>query len=193
MNILSVTQVLLVGENAMSYPLPNWLNTTNNVQAKFLAVQNCGGSDCYVVTGPNLGIQASSAGTLIAAPTSGVAPGTLVPTSSLAIGPVVSVPLGVGDRYFSAITSPANVALAYTTATGSDGASTFTVADATGIANGQSVAGVGVQADTIVAGISGTTVTISLPLTSDITGSQVTFSAPPSPAPPGLLILALGA
>ena len=64
-----------------------------------------------------------------------------------------------------------------TTATGSAAASTFVVASAAGLVLGMSVEGTGVQAGTTVTGISGSTITLSLPLLVALSTTAVLFTA----------------
>lgn len=65
-------------------------------------------------------------------------------------------------------------ATATTTATGTSGASTMTVASATGIVNGQFVSGTGIPDQTTIT-ISGTTVTLSQALTGNLSATAVQF------------------
>jgi hypothetical protein len=65
---------------------------------------------------------------------------------------------------------------ATTTATFSSAATTMTVASATGIINGQLVVGAGVAVGTLVSGISGTTITLSLATTAVGSAAPVVFS-----------------
>lgn len=63
-----------------------------------------------------------------------------------------------------------------TTATFSNGGTTMTVASATGITKGMTVIAIGVQTFTYVTGVSGTTITLSLPTTAAGSSVSVTFS-----------------
>ena len=68
-------------------------------------------------------------------------------------------------------------ATAITTATGTSGATTMTVASATGIVNGQYVSGTGIPDQTTIT-ISGTTVTLSQALTGNLSATAVQFVGP---------------
>lgn len=63
-----------------------------------------------------------------------------------------------------------------TTASGTSGSTTITVASASGIQPFNNVAGTGIAANTTVASIVGTTITLSIALTSTISSSSVTFT-----------------
>lgn len=71
------------------------------------------------------------------------------------------------------VTGPATVS---TTGSASSGSTALTVASATNLFVGQSVAGTGIAAGTTVAAISGTAVTLSLVTTGVLSGGAVTFS-----------------
>ena len=66
-------------------------------------------------------------------------------------------------------------AAATTTGTASSGSTALTVASGTGIANGQYVNGAGIALGTVVTGITGTAVTLSLPTTASLSATSVTF------------------
>lgn len=65
-----------------------------------------------------------------------------------------------------------------TTGTASSGATSLTVASATGIAVGADVLGAGIASGTTVSAISGTTVTLSLATTAALSSTTVDFIAP---------------
>ena len=62
------------------------------------------------------------------------------------------------------------------------GSTTIVVASATGIAIGQSVEGAGVQANTMVTGVSGTTITISLATIAALSSTNVVLTSSTTPA-----------
>jgi len=64
-----------------------------------------------------------------------------------------------------------------TTISGSSGASTITVADASGVSIGQSVSGTGIGSNAVVTLVSGTTITLSVANTGTVSGTG-TFSEP---------------
>ena len=66
------------------------------------------------------------------------------------------------------------------TGTVSNGATTMTVTDATGIATGQYVSGPGIDTDTTVFGVSGTTITLSKAAIGGATSQQFTFKSDPT-------------
>jgi len=70
-----------------------------------------------------------------------------------------------------------SAALATTTATGSSGTPTITVASATGIAVGQFVVATGVPSNTFVITVSGTTITLSNNLTAPLAATAINFYA----------------
>jgi hypothetical protein len=192
MNIFSDTKIVMVGANPIGFPCPALPNGTN-VQMNYLACQNAGATDLYVTVGKNPGVTANStSGTLVAAPTSAVQPGTVRQLSSLMIGPLVMIPVSPGDRYFSAVANPTSVVLADTGATASSGAMSLTVGSASGIVPGQTVQGTGIQAGTTVTSVVGTTIGISLATSAPLSNTEIQFSGVPSPLPPGILICALG-
>jgi len=192
MQIISATTVVMVGANPIGFPMPA-LPQGTNVQMNYLACVNVGGSDLYVVVGNNPGVSANSTnGTLVAAPTSGVQPGTMRPLISLEVGPVVALPVAAGNTYFSAVAAPTQTVQADTVATASNGATSLTVASATGIAIGQTVVAPGVPANTTVTAISGTTITISQATTAALSQIETQFIGVPAPLPPGILICAQG-
>lgn len=63
-----------------------------------------------------------------------------------------------------------------TTATGTSGTNTVTVASATGVQNGQIVTGAGVAANTSVTNVSGTTITLSNNLTAAMSTTAINFA-----------------
>jgi len=66
-------------------------------------------------------------------------------------------------------------AAATTTATGSQGSNTITVASATSIAVGQAAVAAGVPQGAVVTGISGTTVTLSMNLAAPLSSTAINF------------------
>lgn len=62
-----------------------------------------------------------------------------------------------------------------TTASGTAGTKSITVASATGLVTGMSVSGTSIQAGTVITNIIGTAVTLSLSLTGDLTTASLTF------------------
>jgi hypothetical protein len=95
--------------------------------------------------------------------------------------------------FFSAVAVPIQIAVAYTNGTQATvGSTTIVVDSATGIAVGQAIQGAGIQSNTTVVGISGTTVTISQATNAALSETPLTFSAPSSPQPPGIIAVALG-
>jgi len=65
---------------------------------------------------------------------------------------------------------------ASTTANGTLGAFSLSVANATGILTGMAITGAGVQVGTVVTNVNGTTLTLSLPLIANLSTTAVTFS-----------------
>jgi len=65
-----------------------------------------------------------------------------------------------------------------TTGTASNGSTSLTVADATGILIGMAVTGSGIQTSTVVSGLTGTLVTLSLATNAPLSGTAVTFANP---------------
>jgi hypothetical protein len=97
-------------------------------------------------------------------------------------GTTNSIDAGQTNGFFVRQTTPAtltNYGGAFgTTASGSNGASTITVADATGILIGMAVTGSGIQANTVVSNLAGTTVTLNLPTNAPLSTTAVTFANP---------------
>jgi hypothetical protein len=83
---------------------------------------------------------------------------------------------------YSALTQSPGTVVATTASQATIGQTTITVASATGIVIGQSVEGFGIAANTLVTGISGTTITISLPTTGVLSTTNVTFTSVTAPA-----------
>jgi hypothetical protein len=106
--------------------------------------------------------------------------------NSLSIGETVSI----GGLYYEVMAVNTNlsqptfgiqslgvgVGTVATTATFGLGATTMIVASATGIINGQLVLGFGITSGTVVTGITGTTITLSLPTSAIGTASPITLS-----------------
>jgi hypothetical protein len=69
-------------------------------------------------------------------------------------------------------------ATATTTGTANAGSTALTVASGTGIVVGQVVVGAGIQLGTVVAAVSGTAVTLSLPTTAPLSTTAVSFCNP---------------
>ena len=65
--------------------------------------------------------------------------------------------------------------MATTTGTALSGSSTVNVASAAGIVNGQAISGTGIQSGTFVTGLSGATVSLSLPTSGAVTGTVQFF------------------
>jgi hypothetical protein len=193
MNILSATSVLMVGQTGLSFPLPQLLSVNNITALNYVAVINAGGSDAMVSLSANQDPAGAPGGTLIAAPTSTVQPSTLRALTSLEVGPVVSIPLTSGAKYLNAISIATSVTVAITAASAGSGSTTLTVASATGIVAGQGVVAPGVPANTTVVNVSGTTITLSIATTAALNNVETHFTALASPAPPAVLIVALGA
>lgn len=75
------------------------------------------------------------------------------------------------EAAFVALTTAA----ATTTATGTAGSTTITVASSTSIATGQAAIAVGIAVGTYVVAVSGTTVTLSQPITAGLSGTTINF------------------
>jgi hypothetical protein len=193
MNIVSNTSLIMVGSTASGVPLPSFLPDLNQ-QAAFVAVYNVGPCDCHVAVGSSAGVAADSSSQLIAAGNYAAPPGTLRDLTSIAIGPFVVLSLTPGDLFFSAVAIPIQIAQAYTNGTAASDSVSVAVDSATGIAVGQCVtdnAGA-IPAGTTVTAIDGTSVTLSQATTAELSETPLTFSAAPSPQPPGILAVALG-
>jgi len=104
-----------------------------------------------------------------------------VPTNYMggnpAISPIFSYS-GVGaGLYYGGSTNQGSAPLiaAYQSSSGTSGQSTITVSSNTGIAVGQFVTGAGIGAGATVTNISGTTITLSVPNTANLSSTNVTF------------------
>lgn len=97
-------------------------------------------------------------------------------------GDTGSIDAGTANGFFVREVTPAalvNYGGSFaTTATASSGSTTITVADATGILQGMTVTGSGIQASTTVSAIAGTLVTLTLATNAPISGGAVTFANP---------------
>lgn len=82
---------------------------------------------------------------------------------------------------YSAYAQSAGSVVSTTATQATPGSTTIVVASATGIAVGQSVEGSGIQANTLVTGVSGTTITISLGTLIAMSSVAVTFTNSTSP------------
>lgn len=97
-------------------------------------------------------------------------------------GTTNSIDAGQANGFFVRQTTPATLTnyggSFTTTGTASNGATTMTVADATGILIGMAVTGSGIQSNTVVSNLVGTTVTISLATNAPLSSTTLTFSNP---------------
>jgi len=97
-------------------------------------------------------------------------------------GTTDSIDAGTANGFFVRQGIPAtltNYGGAYTTtANAANGATTITVADASGILIGMAITGSGIQSDTIVSNVVGTTVSINKTTNASLTDSTVNFSNP---------------
>ena len=97
-------------------------------------------------------------------------------------GTTNSIDAGQANGFFVRQTTPAtltNYGGAFTTtASGSNGSTTITVADATGILIGMAITGSGIQSNTVVSNLTGTTVTLSLATNAPLSSTSVSFSNP---------------
>jgi hypothetical protein len=97
-------------------------------------------------------------------------------------GTTDSIDAGTANGFFVRQGIPAtltNYGGAYTTtANAANGATTITVADATGILIGMAITGSGIQSDTIVSNVVGTTVSINKTTNATLTDSTVNFANP---------------
>lgn len=75
----------------------------------------------------------------------------------------------------NAVATASDIAGINTTASGTTGTNTITVASSAGVATGQTVTGTGIPVGTTVTVVTGTTITLSSNLTATITTSPVTF------------------
>jgi hypothetical protein len=94
-------------------------------------------------------------------------------------------PLGTKSSGSLAIATAADITGTNTTASGTTGTRTITVASATGIATGQTVTGTGIPVGTTVTAVTGTTITLSANLTATITAQPVAFFTNTKTVTPG--------
>ena len=94
-------------------------------------------------------------------------------------------PLGTKSSGSLAIATATDLAGVTTTASGTSGTNTITVASATGIATGQTVTGTGIPVGTTVTAVTGTTITLSANLTATITAQPVAFFTNTKTVTPG--------
>jgi hypothetical protein len=104
-------------------------------------------------------------------------------SSNLAqLGPLNATPGTARTILPDAVLQPRRVRFlgvtASTTAAAAQASQTITVQSNLGLASGQLVAGTGIQAGTFVTGVSGTAISISLPTTSALSNTAVTFYQP---------------
>jgi hypothetical protein len=103
-------------------------------------------------------------------------------TSGTTSGDTGSIDAGQANGFFYREATPTTLTgfggTFGTTATASSGSTTITVADASGILQGMSVTGSGIQASTTVSAIAGTLVTLTLATNAPISGGAVTFANP---------------
>lgn len=88
----------------------------------------------------------------------------------------------VGANTYSSYSQNQTTSVATTATQATIGASTIVVASATGIVVGQSIEGSGIQLNSLVTGISSTTITISLPTIGVLSTTNVVFTSHASPA-----------
>jgi hypothetical protein len=97
-------------------------------------------------------------------------------------GTTNSIDAGQANGFFVRQTTPAtltNYGGSFgTTGTGSNGATVITVADATGILIGMAVTGSGIQSNTVVSNLVGTSVTLSLATNAPLSSTALTFANP---------------
>lgn len=105
-------------------------------------------------------------------------------TSGTTSGDTGSIDAGQANGFFYREATPATLTnfggTFGTTATASSGSTTITIADASGVLQGMTVTGSGIQASTVVSAIAGTLVTLTLPTNAPISGGAVTFANPGS-------------
>jgi uncharacterized phage protein gp47/JayE len=107
----------------------------------------------------------------------GLAIGEEVTVSAL-YGAALSVMPNLARPQFSIQALSAGAAVAQTTASTTSGSNQIIVASATGIANGQVIAGNGIPSGTKVTGVSDTTITLSQNATATASGVAVQFFSP---------------
>ena len=105
-------------------------------------------------------------------------------TNGTTSGDTGSIDAGQANGFFYREATPATLTgfggTFGTTATASSGSTTITIADASGVLQGMTITGSGIQASTIVSAIAGTLVTLTLPTNAPISGGAVTFANPGS-------------
>jgi len=103
-------------------------------------------------------------------------------TSGSNSGTTNSIDAGQANGFFVRQATPATLTnyggTFATTATGSNGTTNITVADATGILIGMAVTGSGIQTSTVVQGVTGLVITLSLATNGTLSATAVTFSNP---------------
>jgi len=97
-------------------------------------------------------------------------------------GTTNSIDAGQANGFFVRQTTPATLTnyggTFGTTATGSNGATTITVADATGILIGMAVTGSGIQSNTVVSSVAGTSIGLSLATNAPLSATSLSFANP---------------
>jgi hypothetical protein len=192
MQILSPPLTLLVGSNPISVPLPARFPHANAVAA-FVVVKNIGAVDCTVTIGTTPGIMATANSSPVAASQAPAIPGLWRNTANLAIGSVITLDFTAGPLYISAL-----AALSVTdtgvnqVGTASEGSTSITLGDATGVTVGMYLSGTGIPAFATVTAIVGDVITISAATTAALSNVTLDFGSAASPQPPGLLVVALG-
>lgn len=192
MQIISATTLVMASDIPVAWPLPAALQSTAG-PADSLIVTNLGPSTTFVTVGANGGVRASAdddVSTQVPPSNSNLTPGSQVnPTSA---GPTQVISITTGQAFFSAVTNTTLVVVCSSTATGSLGSTSITVATTAGIQEGQIISSYNgaFASGTTVTGISGTTLTISQATTAALSGDYVQFSITQNL--PSLIAVALG-
>jgi hypothetical protein len=162
-------------------PMPNnnisIVGTQRPIPATTTGTASNGSTALTVASGTGLGVGQSVNG-------NGIAAGTVVSAVS---GTSVTLSLATTAALSSTPLTFIGTVVATTTGTASTGSATLTVASATGLFAGQTVACSGVPAGDVVTAISGTTITLTLNTTAALSGTPCTFLLPGSIVNPSFL------
>jgi hypothetical protein len=192
MQLLSSTMIVMIGETPQGLPFPQFFPGWCR-QASFLAVSNIGPCDVTIAVGPTAGVALSAeTGALVAAGSYAGQPARLQSLDAIATGSFITIAIQPGDLFFGAVALPTQIGVWHNGTAASD-STTVTLDSATDVAVGQSVSGDGVASGTGVTNVDGTTITISLATTAELSETPLQFAAAPAVQPPGILAVALGA
>jgi spore germination protein YaaH len=178
------------GVSLVQAPAPSW-NTTQKERTYAYRVGFTGRIQPATVTATAVGGVAGGTTITVAAP-AGIATGATATGIGIAAGATVASVAGNVVALSAPNTGTVTGAVSFTTtwasttATGSPALpQTVTVADATGVAVGQTVTGTGIPAGATVTAVAGNVVTLSLPLAADVTDVPVTFTTTVTTTAPG--------